>query len=68
MSSNKTYTNQIVHNIHTFLFVSTFILFITTILTATILSSIYVSADDSVVDEINITVPVSCTLSGTGMD
>ena len=29
----------------------------------------FVSADnDSVVDEINVTVPVSCTLSGTGMD
>ena len=34
-----------------------------------ILSSSLVSADDdSVVDEINITVPVSCTLSGTGMN
>ena len=42
---------------------------ITTILSATILSSTYVSADnDSVVDQINITVPVACTLSGTGMD
>ena len=42
---------------------------ITTILSATILSSTYVSADnDSVVDEINITVPVSCTMTGTGMD
>ena len=36
----------------------------------TILSSHTASADDntSVVDQINITVPVSCTLSGTGMD
>ena len=35
-----------------------------------ILSSHAASADDntSVVDQINITVPVSCTLSGTGMD
>ena len=34
----------------------------------TILTAITVSADsDSVVDQINITVPVSCTLSGTGM-
>ena len=42
---------------------------ITTILSATILSSTYVSADnDSVVDQINITVPVSCTMTGTGMD
>lgn len=33
------------------------------------LSSLHVSADnDSVVDKINIKVPVSCTLSGTGMD
>ena len=33
------------------------------------LSSSIVSADnDSVVDEINITVPVSCTISGTGMN
>ena len=68
MSSNNTYTNQIVHDAHTFLFVPIFILLITTILTATVLSSIYVSADDSVVDEINITVPVSCTISGTGMN
>ena len=42
---------------------------IATILSATILSSTYVSADnDSVVDEINITIPVSCTMTGTGMD
>ena len=42
---------------------------ITTILSATILSSTYVSADnDSVVDEINITVPVSCTMTGTGQN
>ena len=39
-----------------------------TILTGTILVSSIVSADDSVVDEINITVPVSCTMTGTGMD
>ena len=24
--------------------------------------------DDIVVDEVNITIPISCTLSGTGMD
>ncbi|MBQ6414521.1 hypothetical protein IJI28_02785 [Candidatus Saccharibacteria bacterium] len=42
---------------------------ITTIISGLILSSASVSADnDSVVDEINITVPVSCTLSGTGMN
>ncbi len=41
-----------------------------TILAGTILASNTVLADDdtSVVDEINITVPVSCTLSGTGMN
>ena len=34
-----------------------------------VLSSSIVSADnDSVVDQVNITVPVSCTMSGTGMD
>ena len=40
-----------------------------TILTGTILASSIVSADnDSVVDEINITVPVSCTMNGSGMN
>ena len=41
-----------------------------TILTGSILASNTVSADDntSVVDEISITVPMSCTMSGTGMD
>ncbi len=38
------------------------------LLSGTILVSSTVSADDtSVVDQINITVPVSCTMSGTGM-
>ena len=38
-----------------------------TLLVGTILASVRVEADnDSVVDEINITVPVSCTISGTG--
>ena len=47
----------------------TSILMIATISVGTILSSISVSADnDSIVDQINITVPVSCTMSGTGMD
>ncbi|MBR3353166.1 hypothetical protein IKG49_01045 [Candidatus Saccharibacteria bacterium] len=43
---------------------------ITILVLATILASTYVSADDntSVVDEISITVPMSCTMSGTGMD
>ena len=40
-----------------------------TILAGTILASSIVSADDnSTVDQINITVPMSCTMSGTGMD
>ena len=40
-----------------------------TIIAGFILSSTIVNAtDDSVVDEINITVPVSCTLTGTGMN
>ena len=44
-------------------------LIIITLLSSALLSSAPVSADnDSVVDEINITVPVSCTLSGTGMN
>ena len=33
-----------------------------------ILSPSFVFADESVVDEVNITVPVSCTMSGTGMN
>ena len=43
---------------------------ITTLISGLVLSSTLVSADDdtSVVDEINITVPISCTLSGTGMN
>ncbi|MBR2741660.1 BspA family leucine-rich repeat surface protein [Candidatus Saccharibacteria bacterium] len=45
------------------------ILITTTLLSGTILASTLVSADnDSVVDEINITVPESCSISGTGMD
>ena len=41
-----------------------------TLLSGAVLISSTVSADDntSVVDQINITVPISCTLSGTGMD
>ena len=45
------------------------ILITITLLSGTILASTLVSADnDSIVDEINITVPVSCTISGTGMN
>ena len=40
-----------------------------TLLSGLILTSSITSAtDDSVVDEVNITVPVSCTLTGTGMN
>lgn len=39
-----------------------------TFLSGLILSSDFVSADDSVVDEININVPATCSLEGTGMD
>ena len=46
-----------------------FVLFTMVALGGAALLSNVVSADnDSVVDEINITVPVSCTLSGTGMN
>ena len=38
-----------------------------TFLSGFLLSSSRVSADDSVVDDINITIPVACTLSGIGM-
>ncbi len=44
------------------------VLFGVTILSGAVLSSSLVSADDSEVDQINITVPVSCTMSGTGMN
>ena len=39
----------------------------TTASAGVMLASSVVSADDSVVDEVNITVPISCTLSGSGM-
>ncbi len=40
----------------------------TTFLSGLVLSSLKVSADDSVIDDVSITVPVSCTMSGTGMN
>ena len=51
------------------LYTSSLIL-VLTLISGIVLSSSIVSADDdnSVVDEINITVPVSCTISGTGMN
>ena len=39
-----------------------------TVTTGAVLASSVASADDFVVDEINITVPVSCTMSGAGMN
>ena len=39
-----------------------------TVITGTVLMSSYVLADDSVVDDVNINVPVSCSLEGTGMN
>ena len=41
---------------------------ITTVLGMVLASSRVMAEDTSVVDQINITVPVSCTMSGTGMD
>ena len=38
----------------------------TTLITGLLLSSSLVSADDNVVDKVNITVPVSCAISATG--
>ncbi|MBO7132356.1 hypothetical protein J6V85_03840 [Candidatus Saccharibacteria bacterium] len=38
------------------------------ILSSFVLSSSIVSADDSVVDDVSITVPTSCTMRGTGMN
>ena len=44
-------------------------LIVITLLSGLILTSSITSAtDDSIVDEVNITVPVSCTLTGTGMN
>ncbi len=41
---------------------------ITTVIGLILSSSVVSATNDSVVDQVNITVPVSCTLSGTGMD
>lgn len=46
----------------------TLFLLILTAFSAVSLSSPSVNADDSVVDQVRITVPVSCTLGGTGMN
>lgn len=44
------------------------VLLVSTVVSGFVLSSSVVSADDSAVDNINITVPVSCSLSGIGTD
>ena len=68
MSLNATLTNKPQLSIAMLLLSITTLASIT-ILTGTILASTYVSADDnSTVDQISITVPMSCTMSGTGMD
>ena len=41
---------------------------ITTVMGLVLSSSIVSATNDSVVDQVSITVPVSCTISGTGMD
>ena len=48
--------------------IATLILTGLTVLSGSFLTSVQVSADESVVDNVNITVPVSCSLSGTGMN
>lgn len=40
----------------------------TTALSATFLSTARVSAEDSVINDVSITVPIACTMSGTGMN
>ena len=51
-----------------------YIMLVNTIITITLLSGLILTSsttsatDDSIVDEVNITVPVSCTLTGTGMN
>jgi len=42
------------------------VLLSTTLIAGTVLASTAASADDSVVDDVNITVPISCTMKGTG--
>ena len=74
MSLTATLTNKKPHLPIAMLLLSITILATTltsvTILTGTILASNTASADDntSVVDQINITVPIACTISGTGMN
>ena len=49
-------------------YVASCVLFSVTAFSGLVLSSSIVSADDSVVDVINITVPAACTLEGIGMN
>ena len=39
-----------------------------TIIAGTFLSSVSVSADDTIIDNVSVSVPVSCTMEGTGMN
>ena len=54
--------------VHTHYYVLLGLITITLLSGLTLTSSITSATDDSIVDEVNITVPVSCTLSGTGMN
>ena len=49
-------------------YIITGILVSATVLAGAFLSSARVSADDNAVDQVSITIPVSCTLAGTGMN
>lgn len=44
------------------------VVFSLTLLSANVLTAYHVSADDSVVDQVNITVSESCSMTGVGMD
>ncbi len=69
MGSNTTLTNNKTKLSIAILFLPVTTLTSMVALTGTILTSSTVSADNpSVVDKIKITVPVSCTISGTGMN
>ncbi|MBO7718275.1 hypothetical protein J6S37_02155 [Candidatus Saccharibacteria bacterium] len=56
------------HNKNNFLLYLLTITLSVTILSGLILAGSFVSADDTIVSNVAITVPASCTLSGTGMD
>ena len=56
------------HNELPFYFIPLFFLSLATVSAFILTSGIVLADNDSVVDQINITVPVSCTMTGTGMD